>query len=133
MKDLISINSSFKEEKEKLLNNEKKIYERTQPKNKNKGKIALWIATIFTFLFMIFEIIGGWFAGSLAIMTDAAHLLTDIAAMLLSIFSIHLSSKPATSKMTFGYHRAEILGALASVVLIWALVIFMIIIILNNY
>lgn len=87
-----------------------------------KARRALIGATVFTFLFMIVEIVGGWFAGSLAIMTDAAHLLTDVAAMLLSLFAMFLARRPANETMTFGYHRAEILGALASVVTIWALV-----------
>jgi zinc transporter 2 len=73
-------------------------------------------------IFMVVEIVGGWWAGSLAIMTDAAHLLTDVAAMCLSLFAMYWAGRPATSKMTFGYHRAEILGALASIVTIWGLV-----------
>eukprot|EP01118_Nematostelium_gracile_P016304 TRINITY_DN6718_c0_g1_i1.p1 TRINITY_DN6718_c0_g1~~TRINITY_DN6718_c0_g1_i1.p1 ORF type:complete len:403 (+),score=109.91 TRINITY_DN6718_c0_g1_i1:53-1261(+) len=95
-------------------------------KNKKKGtdraKIALIVATIFTLIFMVIEIAGGYIAGSLAIMTDAAHLLTDVAAMCLSLFAMYWARKPATKSMTFGYHRAEILGALASIVTIWGLV-----------
>uniref|UniRef100_UPI00398F8A29 proton-coupled zinc antiporter SLC30A2-like n=1 Tax=Pristiophorus japonicus TaxID=55135 RepID=UPI00398F8A29 len=58
-------------------------------------------------------------ARSLAIMTDAAHLLTDFATMLLSLFSLWVSSRPATKTMNFGWHRSEILGALTSVLSIW--------------
>ena len=57
---------------------------------------------------MLLEIGGGWYAGSLAIMTDAAHLLTDIAAMLLSLFAMWLASRPANTYMSFGYHRYHI-------------------------
>jgi zinc transporter 2 len=70
----------------------------------------------------VVEIIGGFYAGSLAIMTDAAHLLTDVAAMLLSLFAMWLTNRPANSKSSFGYHRAEIIGALFSVLTIWGLV-----------
>ncbi|RXM93198.1 Zinc transporter 2 [Acipenser ruthenus] len=52
-------------------------------------------------------------------MTDAAHLLTDFASMLLSLFSLWMASRPATKTMSFGWHRAEILGALVSVLSIW--------------
>ncbi|GAM20574.1 hypothetical protein SAMD00019534_037490 [Acytostelium subglobosum LB1] len=70
---------------------------------------------------MVGEIVGGYLSNSLAIMTDAAHLLTDIGAMFLSLFAMWLSTHPPTSSMSFGFHRAEILGALASVLMIWAL------------
>ncbi|XP_035316562.1 zinc transporter 2 isoform X1 [Cricetulus griseus] len=70
-------------------------------------------------MFMIGEIIGGYLAHSLAIMTDAAHLLTDFASMLISLFSLWMSSRPATKTMNFGWQRAEILGALVSVLSIW--------------
>ncbi|XP_043915996.1 zinc transporter 2-like isoform X2 [Protopterus annectens] len=62
---------------------------------------------------------GGYLAHSLAIMTDAAHLLTDFASMMISLFSLWMSSRPATKTMNFGWHRAEILGALMSVLSIW--------------
>jgi len=55
-------------------------------------------------------------------MTDAAHLLTDVGAMLLSLFAMHLALRAPSSKSSFGYHRAEILGALVSLLTIWALV-----------
>lgn len=58
------------------------------------------------------ELIGGYIAGSLAIMTDAAHLFSDFVGFLISLLSIWVGKKPATRRMTFGYHRAEVLGAL---------------------
>jgi len=88
---------------------------------KKRARTALLLAVFFTTIFMAGEVAGGYFANSLAIMTDAAHLLTDIGAMLLSLFAMWLASRPPTSEMTFGFHRAEILGALASVLTIWAL------------
>ncbi|KAG8013152.1 Zinc transporter 2 [Nibea albiflora] len=53
-------------------------------------------------------------------MTDAAHLLTDFGSIMISIFSLWISSRPQTHSMTFGWHRAEILGMLLSVLSIWA-------------
>jgi cation diffusion facilitator family transporter len=97
-----------------------------QPKEtswkERKAKISLIAATIFTMLFMVGEVVGGYIAGSLAIMTDAAHLLTDVAAMLLSLVAMHLSARAPTPRLSYGWQRTEILGALASVLLIWALV-----------
>ena len=74
---------------------------------------------------MIGEIIGGYLAGSLAIMTDAAHMLSDVAGFMISYFAIYLGGKPASFQMSFGYARAEILGALASIALIWGLIVWL--------
>ncbi|XP_029973343.1 zinc transporter 2-like [Salarias fasciatus] len=66
------------------------------------------------------EVIGGYAAHSLAIMTDAAHLLADFGSINISLFSLWISSRPRTQAMTFGWHRAEILGMLLSIASIWA-------------
>jgi len=79
----------------------------------------LIIASILCLLFMIGETVGGLLANSLAIATDAAHLLTDFASFMISLFSIWMASRPASKKMSFGYYRAEVIGALTSVLLIW--------------
>jgi zinc transporter 2 len=65
------------------------------------------------------EIVGGVLSNSLAIATDAVHLLTDFASFLISLFAIWMAAKPKSQKMSFGWHRAEVLGATASVLLIW--------------
>lgn len=72
-----------------------------------------------TVIFMVIELAGGWIANSLALISDAAHMLTDIGAMLLSLFAIWISRRPSNAVMSFGYQRAEILGALASGLAIW--------------
>jgi cation diffusion facilitator family transporter len=87
----------------------------------------LLIITGICFLFMICEIFGGYLSGSLAIMTDAAHMLSDVFGFLISYFAIYLGSKPSNKHMSYGYHRAEILGALASIILIWCLIIYLLI------
>lgn len=83
---------------------------------KKMVKISI-ICTIFLFV----ELIGGIIANSLAIITDAAHLFSDLSGFVISIFAIYISRKKPNKKFTFGYHRAEILGALASVITIWIL------------
>ncbi|XP_050804938.1 probable proton-coupled zinc antiporter SLC30A3 isoform X1 [Gopherus flavomarginatus] len=79
----------------------------------------LGIACAICFVFMIGEVVGGYLAHSLAIMTDAAHLLADVGSMSVSLFSLWVSTRPPTKTMTFGWHRSEMLGALASVLSIW--------------
>merc|ERR1711865_1359890 len=87
----------------------------------NEARNKLIKATALCFCFMIAELVGGYLAHSLAIMTDAAHLMSDMAGFAISIVAISLAKKDANMQYSFGYHRAEILGALASVMLIWAL------------
>jgi cobalt-zinc-cadmium efflux system protein len=87
----------------------------------NHAPEAIRRAMLVTILFMAVEAFGGWYANSLALYSDAAHMLTDIGAMLLSLFAIWVSRRPSTTRMSFGFHRAEILGALASGLTIWLL------------
>ncbi|XP_070802785.1 probable proton-coupled zinc antiporter SLC30A3 [Pituophis catenifer annectens] len=91
----------------------------TQSQQKRQAQRKLSIACLVCFLFMVGEVIGGYLAHSLAIMTDAAHLLTDMGSMGVSLFSLWVSTRPATKTMSFGWHRSETLGALASVFSIW--------------
>lgn len=62
--------------------------------------------------YMIAEIFGGLWSGSLALLADAGHMAIDVAAIALSLFAAWISQRPATSGKTYGYYRAEILAAL---------------------
>jgi solute carrier family 30 (zinc transporter), member 2 len=62
--------------------------------------------------FMLLEFVGGIYANSLAILTDAAHLLTDVASFAIALCAVIISKWKSTSKFSFGFKRAEILGAL---------------------
>ncbi|CAG2055372.1 unnamed protein product [Timema podura] len=73
-------------------------------------------------LLVIAEIIGGYFAGSIAVMTDGAHLFADLIGFLVSLFAIWVGQRQPTKKFSFGFHRAEVLGALGSVAIIWVMV-----------
>ncbi|XP_028730514.1 zinc transporter 3 isoform X2 [Peromyscus leucopus] len=84
-----------------------------------RARRQLYAACAVCLIFMAGEVVGGYLAHSLAIMTDAAHLLADVGSMVASLFSLWLSSRPATRTMTFGWHRSETLGALASVISLW--------------
>ena len=75
------------------------------------GQSALKISLLLTSLFMIVEFFGGLFTNSLALMADAGHMLTDVAALGLSLFALWFSTRPATAKKTYGFLRVEILAA----------------------
>lgn len=74
--------------------------------------------------FMIAEAIAGFITGSLSLIADAGHMLGDVAALLLALIASWLASKPATPSRTFGYHRSEILAALANSVMLVVISIF---------
>lgn len=93
----------------------------------NKVITKLMKVSIFCTVFMIIEFVGGWVSGSLAIMTDAAHLLSDLSGFVISMFSLYIAMRPANFKLTYGYHRAEVIGALSSILIIWCLTVWLII------
>jgi cobalt-zinc-cadmium efflux system protein len=76
------------------------------------GAKAMLIALLLTATLMLLEVIGGMITGSLALLADAGHMLTDVAALGLSLGAAWLMRRPATAQRTFGFHRAEILAAL---------------------
>ena len=86
---------------------------------RSKSAIKLCGLIIFYVLVMVVEIVGGLKANSLAVLTDAAHLLSDVAGFSISLFTVWASGWRATSHQSFGYSRLEVLGALISVQLIW--------------
>lgn len=81
----------------------------------------LLIAVVLCVIFMTVEVVGGIKANSLAILTDAAHLLSDVAAFAISLFSLWAAGWEANPRQSYGFFRIEILGALVSIQLIWLL------------
>ena len=71
----------------------------------------LLIALVITVTVMVAEFVGGLMANSLALLSDAGHMLADVLALLLSIVAFRFSSKPPTNKTTFGFYRLEIFAA----------------------
>ena len=69
------------------------------------------IALILTGTFMVVEVIGGVISGSLALLADAGHMLTDTMALALAAVAFHVSKRPADRKLTYGYQRFQILAA----------------------
>lgn len=80
--------------------------------NRESGTRALKIAIVITAVFMIVEFAGGIWTNSLALTADAGHMLTDVAALGLSLFATWFIRRPATPEKTYGYFRVEILAAL---------------------
>lgn len=82
--------------------------------DRSTSKRALRIALALTASFMAAEVVGGLISGSLALLADAAHMLSDAGSLGIALVAIWLAEKPATLRRSFGYQRAEILAALAN-------------------
>lgn len=95
------------------------FYDEERSRIDKQARFRLIFASVLCLIFMIIEIVGGLLANSLAIASDAAHLLTDFASFMISLFSIWMASRPASKNMSFGWHRAEVIGALTSILMIW--------------
>ncbi|EZG47082.1 cation efflux family protein [Gregarina niphandrodes] len=91
------------------------------------SKRKLLAASLICGVFMVVEIAAGLYAGSLAIITDAAHMLSDLCSFGISLASIYMSQLPPTDKLSFGYQRAEMVGAFISIMIIWLLTIWLVI------
>ncbi len=72
-------------------------------------------------VYMVAEFAGGWWTNSLALIADAGHRLTDVAALALSFFAVWIAARPAPPQRTYGYYRAEILAALVNGAALFAL------------
>ncbi len=78
---------------------------------KTSGKLLFW-CLIATFSFSLVEGVSGYIINSIALQSDAVHMMTDAAGLMIAYFANVISKKPATTNLTFGYGKAEVLGAL---------------------
>lgn len=79
--------------------------------NREGNKKGLTIALIITFSIMIMEFVGGLITNSLALLSDAGHMLSDSSSLLLSLIAFWFAAKPPSANKTYGYYRFEILAA----------------------
>uniref|UniRef100_A0A0N5AZ95 Zinc transporter 2 n=1 Tax=Syphacia muris TaxID=451379 RepID=A0A0N5AZ95_9BILA len=106
-----------------------------QTKN-NHAECTLIVVAVLSTMFILAEFCGGVLAHSLAIMTDAGHMLSDLLSFVISIIAIRVSRSPANRRLSFGFDRAEVLGATISIIVIWIITTVLIMLaiqrILNN-
>ena len=92
--------------------------------NKRALRKLVWVVLITTF-FVAVEIAGGIFSNSIAIISDAAHLTSDAFGIGISIIALKIAERSSNDQHSFGYHRAEVLGALVSILFIWVITIWL--------
>lgn len=84
-----------------------------------KHRRALTVTFALTFTYFLVEVAGGLLTNSLALLADAAHMLTDVGGLALALFAMWFAQRPANAEKTYGYYRVEILAALANAVVLF--------------
>lgn len=87
----------------------------------SRHKHRLWAVLALSTVFMVIQVVVGWWTGSLALLADAAHLFVDAAGVGLSLLAVWFAERPATPEKTYGYYRVEILAALLNGVVLCVL------------
>lgn len=92
--------------------------------SEGQNERTLWFALGLTTLFLIAELAGGILTNSLALISDAAHMFTDTAALAISLAAIRIGKRPADRQRTFGYYRFEILAAAFNAILLFMVALY---------
>ncbi|MGV8884663.1 MAG: cation diffusion facilitator family transporter [Microbacteriaceae bacterium] len=88
------------------------------------NRTRLWIAISIIGVFLMVEIVGAALSGSLALLADAGHMFSDVLGLVIALVALGIAARPPTDRQTFGYQRAEVLGALANGLLIGGIAVF---------
>lgn len=94
------------------------------PSASQRNKHRLQAVLGLTSLFLVAEVVGGFLSGSLALLADAGHMLTDVAGLALALLALSFAERPATPERTYGYYRVEILAALLNAVFLIGVSVF---------
>lgn len=98
-----------------------------QGSHRGANRRRLGIVLGLVLLYMAAEVIGGLLTNSLALLSDAGHMLSDAASLGLALFALRIAERPPTPERTFGYHRTEILAALANGATLVAIAIYIVV------
>ncbi|HZG77732.1 MAG TPA: cation diffusion facilitator family transporter [Paenibacillus sp.] len=90
---------------------EKDFHHISHRKEQTRTKKTLWVTLILTFAFTVVEVIGGLLSNSLALLSDSAHMISDVAALGLSMAAIYMATRKPNGKYTFGYVRFETIAS----------------------
>lgn len=91
------------------------------PPSQLRNEKGLWYILGLIIFFMMVELVGSYLSGSLALLSDAAHMFTDAAGLTIALIAIQIGKKPSDQKRTFGYYRFEILAAAVNAALLFLL------------
>ena len=88
--------------------------------NRNRLLIAIGIVAVV----LVVEVLGAWLSGSLSLLADAGHMLSDLAGLLIALVATNFAARPATDRQTFGYRRMEVFGALLNGLILVVVAVF---------
>ena len=88
------------------------------------NRVRLLVAIAVIAVFLVVEVVGAILSGSLALLADAGHMLSDLIGLLIALFALMIAARPATDRQTFGYQRAEVFGALVNGLLLAGIAVF---------
>jgi cobalt-zinc-cadmium efflux system protein len=88
----------------------------------NRTRLVVAIGIVATFL--VVEVVGSILSGSLALLADAGHMLSDLVGLVVALLALVIAARPATDRQTFGYQRAEVFGALVNGLLLTVVAVF---------
>lgn len=88
---------------------------------------ALWLALALTGGFAVVEAIGGWIAGSLALISDAGHMVTDAASFVVALIAASVARRPPSRRASYGYARAEVIAAFVNALAMLALIVWIVV------
>jgi cobalt-zinc-cadmium efflux system protein len=91
---------------------------------KNSNRTRLSIAIGIVGLFFVVEVVGALLSGSLALLADAGHMLSDLLGLVIALIALGIAARPASDRQTFGYQRAEVFGALINGLVLTGVAIF---------
>ena len=97
------------------------------PSAGGRHRTRLLVVLGITSVVLVAELVGAWLSGSLALLADAGHMLTDVAGVGLAVLAVTLAARPATAGRTFGYYRLEILAAARNAVLLFGIALFILV------
>lgn len=100
---------------------------------KTANSRVLLIALLLTGTFLIAEVVGSFVFNSLALLSDAGHMLTDVAALTIALLAIRIGARPADDQRTFGYRRFEILAAAFNALMLFAVAIYVLVEAVNRF
>ena len=82
------------------------------------NRARLWVAIALIGAFLVVQVIGALFSGSLALLADAGHMASDLIGLVVALVAAMVAARPATDRQTYGYQRAEVIGALVNGVIL---------------
>lgn len=104
---------------------EKDLYRIPKKIDNSKNYCKLIIVIVMSVVFIGGEILGGVISHSISVISDATHLITDLVGFIVSFVFLYYSDRASNSKNSFGFHRMEVVGALANLFIIWCIAVFL--------